>query len=127
MKLGAIVIPLNTRFKGEELAYEINDSESTVLIVDEEYWPMIGPVRDRLQTVKKIFFHGAGAPEGTLPFSALRENEGDVFTRAVLAESDDAAIMYTSGTTGKPKGAVLHHRGFVLTAMLAADFIQYTT
>jgi len=125
MKLGAIVIPLNTRFKGEELAYEINDSESTVLIVDEEYWPMIGPVAERLQTVKKIFFQGAGAPEGTLSFSALRENEEDVFTRAVLTESDDAAIMYTSGTTGKPKGAVLHHRGFVLTAMLAADFIQY--
>ena len=42
-----------------------------------------------------------------------------------MTESDDAAIMYTSGTTGKPKGAILHHRGFVLTAMLAADFIQY--
>lgn len=127
MKLGAIVVPLNTRFKGEELAYEINDSESTVLIVDEEYWPMIAPVRERLQTVKTIFFQGTGAPpEGTLPFSDLRENAGEVFRRAVLGEFDDAAIMYTSGTTGKPKGAILHHRGFVLTAMLTADFIQYT-
>ncbi len=126
MKLGAVVVPLNTRFKSLELAYEIDDSESTVLIVDEEYWPMIGPVRDRLQTVRTIFFHGAGAPDGTLPFSALRENEEDAFSRAVLKESDVAAIMYTSGTTGKPKGAVLHHRGFVLTAMLTADFIQYT-
>ena len=48
MKLGAIVVPLNTRFKGEELAYEINDSESKVLIVDEEYWPFIDSVRGQL-------------------------------------------------------------------------------
>ena len=56
MKLGAVVVPLNTRFKGEELAYEINDSESKILIVDEEYWPFISSVRDRLTTIEKIFF-----------------------------------------------------------------------
>jgi len=125
MKLGAMVVPLNTRFKGEELAYEINDSESTLLIVDEEFWPHIDSVRGALKTVDKIFFTGPDAPEGTLPFSLLREHKEDVFPRAALSESDDAAIMYTSGTTGKPKGAVLHQRGIVLTAMLVSDFIQF--
>jgi long-chain acyl-CoA synthetase len=123
MKLGAIVVPLNTRFKGEELAYEINDSESKVLIVDEEYWPFIEFVRDKLKTIEKIFFNGPHVPDETLPFSLLRENKEDVFTRATLSESDDALIMYTSGTTGKPKGAVLHQRGLVLTAMLVSDFM----
>lgn len=125
MKLGAIVVPLNTRFKGEELAYEINDSESKVLIVDEEYWPFIGSVRNRLTTVERVFFNGSHIPAGTIPFSSLMENKEDVFTQATLSESDDAAIMYTSGTTGKPKGAILQQRGFVLTAMLTADFMQY--
>jgi long-chain acyl-CoA synthetase len=125
MKLGAIVVPLNTRFKSEELAYEINDSESRVLIVDEEYWPSVEPVRDRLKTVERIFLNGCGAPEGALPFSLLAENETDGFVRVSLSESDDAAIMYTSGTTGRPKGAILHHRSFVLTAMLVSDFIQF--
>jgi long-chain acyl-CoA synthetase len=125
MKLGAIVVPLNTRFKGEELAYEINDSESKVLIVDEEYWPFIESVRGQLKTIGKIFFNGSHAPTGSLPFSSLRENKEDLFTRAELSESDDAAIMYTSGTTGKPKGAVLHQRGLVLTPMLVSDFIQF--
>src|SRR4030043_1418027 len=125
MKLGAIVVPLNTRFKGKELAYEINDSESKVLIVDEEYWPSIDSVRGLLKGIEKIFFNGPHVPGGTLPFSLLKENKEEVFTMAALSESDDAAIMYTSGTTGKPKGAILHQRGFVLTAMLVSDFIQF--
>jgi long-chain acyl-CoA synthetase len=125
MKLGAIVVPLNTRFKEEELAYEINDSESKALIVDEEYWPYIDSARGQLKGIEKIFFNGSHVPEGTPPFPLLKENKEDVFTRAVLSESDDAAIMYTSGTTGKPKGAILHQRGFVLSAMLVSDFIQF--
>ena len=125
MKLGAVVVPLNTRFKGEELAYEINDSESRVLIVDEEYWPSIDSVRGQLQTVGKIFFNGPHVPEGTLPFSLLRENREEGFTRATSAEADTAAIMYTSGTTGRPKGAILQQRGFTLTAMLVSDFALF--
>ncbi len=125
MKLGAIVVPLNTRFKGEELAYEINDSESKLLIVDEEYWPFIDSVRGQLRTIRKIFFNGPYPPRGTLSFSSLKENKENVFSRAVLSESDDTAIMYTSGTTGKPKGAILQQRGFVLTAMLVSDFIRF--
>jgi long-chain acyl-CoA synthetase len=125
MKLGAIVVPLNTRFKGEELAYEINDSESKVLIVDEEYWPFIDSVRGELKTVEKIFFNGPAAPDGTLPFSLLRDHQEDRFPRAATSESDVVAIMYTSGTTGKPKGAILQQRGMVLTAMLVSDFIQF--
>lgn len=125
MKLGAVLVPLNTRFKGEELAYEINDSDSKALIVDEEFWPFIHGVRAQLTGVENIFFNGAGTPAGTLPFARLREHKGTQFTQATPAESDTVAIVYTSGTTGKPKGAILHQRGFVLTAMLASDFMQY--
>lgn len=126
MKLGAIVIPLNTRFKGEELAYEVADSESKMLIVDEDYWPSIEPVLNELK-IEKIFYVGPNEPKGTFSFSLLMENKDYGFEQAKLLESDDAVIMYTSGTTGKPKGAVLHHRGLVLTAMLVSDFMALST
>ncbi len=124
MKLGALAVPLNTRFKGEELAYEINDSESKVLIVDEEYWTYIDSVRDRLKTIEKIYFNGISIPQGTIAFSALKENMDDTFTQHYPSETDSAVIMYTSGTTGKPKGAILHHRGLIATAMHVSDFIM---
>ncbi|MBC8421033.1 MAG: class I adenylate-forming enzyme family protein [Pseudomonadota bacterium] len=125
MKLGAIAVPLNTRFKGEELAYEINDSESKALIVDEAYWPFIASIRETLKTIEKIFFNGPEAPQGTVSFSSLKDSPANGFPKVALSESDDAGIMYTSGTTGKPKGAVLHQRGMILTAMLVSDFIQF--
>lgn len=124
MKLGAIAVPLNTRFKGEELAYEINDSESKVLIVDEEYWSSIDSVREHLKTVENIYFNGPVVPEGARSLSDLRDNKEMQFSRDNPGETDSAVIMYTSGTTGKPKGAILHHRGLIATAMHVSDFVE---
>ncbi len=125
MKLGAIAVPLNTRFKGEELSYEINDSGSKMLIIDQEYWPSIEAVQNDLKTVEKIFFNGPDLPKGVLPFGGLRENKNETFQKVSLNETDDALIMYTSGTTGKPKGAILYHRSLIATAMHISDFIAY--
>lgn len=125
MKLGALAVPLNTRFKGEELAYEINDSGSRMLIVDAEYWPFIKSALSQLTTVEKIFFNGPDVPEGTEPFSLLEKNEEETFTPASLSEPDEALLMYTSGTTGKPKGAILQQRGLVLSAMSVSELVSF--
>jgi acyl-CoA synthetase (AMP-forming)/AMP-acid ligase II len=122
MKLGAIAVPLNTRFKSEELAYEINDAESKVLIVDEEYWPHIEPVSRELNTIEEIFFNGPVTPQGTRPFHELKAYNEDKFQLTELKETDNALILYTSGTTGRPKGAILHHRGLIAIAMQVFDF-----
>jgi acyl-CoA synthetase (AMP-forming)/AMP-acid ligase II len=124
MKLGAIAVPLNTRFKGEELAYEINDSGSKLVIVGQEYWEQFSPALSRLKTVEKIFFNGADCPPGATLFKELREHPAEGSIAATQQETDTTAIMYTSGTTGKPKGAILHHRGMIASAMHASDFFQ---
>ena len=125
MKIGAIAVPLNTRFKGEELAYEIDDSESKILVVDAEYWASIEPVLSDLKSVESVFYNGPDVPAGVLSFEELREFTSRDFIKATPRETDDAVIVYTSGTTGKPKGAILHHRGMVASAMHISDFHQF--
>ncbi|MBM3300937.1 MAG: AMP-binding protein, partial [Deltaproteobacteria bacterium] len=74
-KIGGIVVPLNTRFKGEELTYEINNSEASILILDQEFWEAIEPYQGRFETVKHVFVNATEPPRGTLPYSALIEKQ----------------------------------------------------
>ncbi len=107
--IGAVVVPLNAWWTGPELAYGLADSGARVLVADEE-------------RVERLQPHLAGTPVEHL----LTSVEG--FPAATLPEvdlgpDDDATIMYTSGTTGRPKGAVGTHRNIcahVMNAMYAA-------
>ena len=71
MKLGAIAVPLNTRFKGEELSYEIDNSQSSVLILDQEFWPVIQSWLPGRETLRHVILNGDAAPAGTSPFAGL--------------------------------------------------------
>jgi acyl-CoA synthetase (AMP-forming)/AMP-acid ligase II len=124
MKLGAIAVPLNTRFKGEELAFEIDNSQSSLLIMDEEFWPTFEPVKAKRNTLKQVFVISVSPPRGTLPFSYLLDADPQDLKMADVDEKDTATIMYTSGTTGYPKGAMHTHRGIIIANMLIDDFLD---
>ncbi len=119
VRLGAIFVPLNFRLTGSELAFMLNDCTAKVLIVDAQLRPVIGAVRDELKTVSALL--AAEEPEawvgGELPA-----------TVHVAAGADDVAmIMYTSGTTGRPKGAMLTHGNFWwnnVNALHTLDIVQ---
>lgn len=125
VRLGAIVVPLNTRYKGEELFYEINDSGAKVLISDRSFYENLEPVLAQTKTVSSTFFSGGAPPPGTLSFDILSSYESDDFDRPHVSEWDILNILYTSGTTGKPKGAMQTHRGIIGTAMMAHEFLNY--
>ena len=100
-RLGAIFVPLNFRLTGPELAFMIEDCAARALIVDAQHRPVIEPQRGRFAALKAFLpaedeAHWTAAPvAATEPVQAL--------------EDDVAMIMYTSGTTGRPKGAMLTH------------------
>lgn len=109
--LGAVVVPLNAWWKTEELEFGIVDSGSKVLIADER---RIALVRDRLTEMRElahVFCIGDPGAHPVRPFSELVDDDGDPGMPTNHVEEDDLlAILYTSGTTGQPKGATLTHR-----------------
>jgi acyl-CoA synthetase (AMP-forming)/AMP-acid ligase II len=123
--LGGIVVPLNAWWTGEELAFALEDSGARLLIADAERWARIAPHATGLPLQGAVVSRGAadgaerledliGVPASwpALPDAGLPE--------AAIASDDPAGIFYTSGTTGKPKGALGTHRNLLTNIMTSA-------
>ncbi|MES2529509.1 MAG: long-chain fatty acid--CoA ligase [Pseudomonadota bacterium] len=109
-RLGAIFVPLNFRLSGPELAFVIGDAGVHTLMVGEAHIAVIDPVREGL-ACSRYLHRGAGAP-GWEPADALMADAPAVPPAVPVRADDVAVIMYTSGTTGHPKGAMLTHGNF---------------
>ncbi|MFC0271710.1 long-chain-fatty-acid--CoA ligase [Metabacillus herbersteinensis] len=118
-QLGAIMTPLNTRLKPSDYVFILNHSESKVLFVDEELYHLIQPIRDQLTTVNEIIVTAAkDKHDRCLDYDEwLRQFPKTSFPRIKLEETDIASLLYTSGTTGDPKGVMLTHRSNYLHAL----------
>jgi long-chain acyl-CoA synthetase len=110
--IGAACVPLNAWWKAEELEFALNDSGARVLFCDPKRWAVVREVVPTLDALQHIFVTDlAEADAPARPATELLEAEdpGELPDVAV-AEDDLLAILYTSGTTGKPKGATITHR-----------------
>jgi acyl-CoA synthetase (AMP-forming)/AMP-acid ligase II len=113
---GGVINPVNIRWSATEVAYSLDDSESTILLVDDTFAPMVAELKTKTNIVKTVVYIGEGEPpEGMFRFSDLAKAEPIV---DVMRRGDDlAAIMYTGGTTGFPKGVMLSHANFFASAV----------
>lgn len=123
---GAAIVPLNTRLVPEDYIYILNHSESKVLFVDHSLEDQIEPIIDRLDTVEKIIVHGRKKDKGWKKAydSWLQQFDDGSYLRADLDENDLATLLYTSGTTGKPKGVMLSHRSNYLHALASMHHLK---
>ncbi len=120
---GAIVTPLNAWWTGAELEYGITDSGSKIVIADGERWVRIEPHLANCPDVQKVYVCRAPGPIDNAKVTMLesilgRPNDwaslGYGFNPDIPLDPDaDVTIFYTSGTTGKPKGAVITHRNII--------------
>ena len=118
--MGAVLHTLNLRLFPEQLAFVINHAEDKVIIVDASLVPLLARVRDQLTTVKHIIVAGAGdatALGETLSYEELVSAEEPGYAWPTFDERQAAAMCYTSGTTGNPKGVVYSHRSTFLHSM----------
>jgi len=115
-KAGAILVPMNPLFKEIEVEYETNDSGAETLIVFQPIYPNVAAVKDKI-TLKNIIIieskekkEKLEIPEGTIGWSNLMTNtKSDPPEYDFNSKEDLAALVYTSGTTGLPKGTMLTH------------------
>jgi long-chain acyl-CoA synthetase len=114
-KIGAIVVPIGTRQRQPELTFLINDSEAKALVFESDLVGSIPPREDVPLLPHRFAIRGTAAD--ARPFTDLLRPTDRVARAEKLSEEDVAVILYTSGTTGRPKGAQLTHLGIVHSAL----------
>ena len=110
-KIGGIFVPLNYRLSPEELRYVLEDCAAKVLIFDEDEREKIDRLRIKIKYIETYIYTEEKTLEYSMLFSKLTERGKEIDIERPVSEDDLAMIMYTSGTTGRPKGTVHTHRG----------------
>jgi fatty-acyl-CoA synthase len=136
-RIGAVVVPMNTRYKTHEVEYILDNSEATTLFavdsfVGIDYVSMIGDVRDRLPNLKHVIIAGEPGPEmlrleEVVDRGAARLDDRMLADReAECRPEENVFILYTSGTTGNPKGAMLSHHNIARNAEQVTEVLKTT-
>lgn len=107
VRAGGVMIPLNTMYTADEVGYILSDAEARVVIVGESFLGAVDGLRETLPMLEHVVVVG-DSTIGTMSFDQLCARGGEP-PMVQVTEDDLAALVYTSGTTGKPKGAMLTH------------------
>ena len=125
LSVGASVVGMNAWWTAPELLYALGDSAPKVLVCDAERLERLAPLREELAGLRIVAVRSADAPADAVPWSELAAQPGRA-PEVEIEPDDEACIFYTSGTTGRPKGAQLTHRGCTnhITSMAFAARVQ---
>jgi len=129
LKAGAVVVPMNVLLRAPEVAFYVGNSEATALITWEDFAEEAVKGVSELSGVSTYVVNKPGSearPPGTRPFSELMQGS-PAFDMVATDPDDTAVILYTSGTTGKPKGAELTHFNLFMCCQVSADrLVEFT-
>ncbi len=113
LKSGAVAVPLNFRYTAEEIKYCLDLSDSIALIFGPEFIGRVEAIYDQIPKIKTIFFSGENRPSFAENYDRLTANCPSEAPRVMLSDEDDAAVYFSSGTTGFPKAILHDHRSLM--------------
>jgi acyl-CoA synthetase (AMP-forming)/AMP-acid ligase II len=117
MKAGMGVVPMNIRLHPGEHEYMLNDSVARIVVYHEDFGPQLATIRTNLESVERCVAIGRGE-EGDASFEEIQEGRPETPPDVAIQPDDLAWLFYTSGTTGRPKGAMLTHRNLIAMVQL---------
>ena len=124
--IGGIFVPLNTRLKSAELLHQINKSAPVLLVVAQEFWSEVLPARADMMASIRDVLSVEGSIAGAAKFDDIYDKEYSQWRSPIegLDEKEISCILFTSGTTGQPKGVMLSHCNVVGTAIACARVFE---
>ncbi len=113
LKAGALAVPLNFRYSSDEIDYCVGLAEADVLIFGNEFVGRVEAVADKLGKNCKLVYFGTGCPAFADDYNDLISECSGSFPDCTLTEGDDAAVYFSSGTTGFPKAILHNHESLI--------------
>ena len=120
-RLGMPFVPAHAQFTAREVRYVLQHADVVIVVVDAERLPLVQEIRDECPRLRHVVVIGGSGGASVTAFDDLMRAPARPDVRADVAPGDPAGILYTSGTTGPPKGAVLTHHGYLLNATAFAE------
>ncbi len=126
LKTGAVAVPLNFRYASDEIEYCVNLSDTDILVFGPEFIGRIEEIAGKISKNRLLFYVGDNCPTFAEDYTSLTANCSSYFEDVPVTDEDDAAIYFSSGTTGFPKAILHNHESLLHSCKVEQNHHQQT-